>query len=143
DRQRDEPRTVTRPRRGDATRVGRRGSRAAQPGERVRALHRLVCRSGALPNKGGPMKRFVVGNTVLALLVAATGHAARREPRLQQPQLSAGYAKLRDLILPNSREQSYRKITWRASVLCGIVDAQKKDRPVMIVLMNGHPLGCT
>jgi hypothetical protein len=27
--------------------------------------------------------------------------------------------------------------------LRGIVDAQKEDKPVMIVLMNGHPLGCT
>ncbi len=62
---------------------------------------------------------------------------------LQPPALSADYAKWRDLIVPNPTEQTYRKIAWRASVLHGIVDAQKQDRPVMLVLMNGHPLGCT
>jgi hypothetical protein len=66
----------------------------------------------------------------------------RNQP-MQTPQLSAEYAKRRDQILPDPNERSYWKIPWRTSVLRGIVDAQKNDRPVMIVLMNGHPLGCT
>jgi hypothetical protein len=82
------------------------------------------------------MKRFVVGNIILMLLAAAsTGHGAGREPALHKPHLSAGYATQRDLVLPNAREQSYRKIHWRTSVVRGIVDAQKDDRPVMIVLI--------
>jgi hypothetical protein len=32
---------------------------------------------------------------------------------------------------------------WRTSGLHGIVDARKNDKPVMIVLLNGHPFGCT
>jgi hypothetical protein len=90
------------------------------------------------------MKIFVFGASVAALLLAASlGPRAGAEPALRTPQLSAEYAKQRDQVLPSPSEQSYRKIRWRTSVLHGIVDAQKNDKPVMIVLMNGHPLGCT
>jgi hypothetical protein len=90
------------------------------------------------------MKPCVLGNIVLVpLLGASIGHGANKERPLQTPPLSAEYAKQRDLVLPNPREQSYRKIGWRTSVLHGIVDSQRNDKPVMIVLMNGHPLGCT
>lgn len=90
------------------------------------------------------MKQFRVGNLVLVLLLAASlGQAADKERPLQTPPLSAESAKQRDRILPNPREQSYRRIGWRTSVLHGLVDAQKHDKAVMIVLMNGHPLGCT
>jgi hypothetical protein len=90
------------------------------------------------------MQQGVPGPIVTVLLLAASvAQGADQEPPLQWPQLSAEYAKRRDQVLPNPTEQSYRKIRWRTSVLHGIVDAQKSDRPVMIVLMNGHPLGCT
>lgn len=87
--------------------------------------------------------RFAAIPICTVLLAASTGLGADKDQPLQPPQLSAGYAKWRDHVLPNPSEQSYRKIPWRASVLHGIVDAQKNDKPVMIVLMNGHPLGCT
>jgi hypothetical protein len=90
------------------------------------------------------MKKLVSGQVAAVLLLAATsGASADREPALQMPQLSAEYAKWRGLVLPTPSEQSYRTIPWRASVLHGIVDAQKNDKPIMLVLMNGHPLGCT
>ena len=90
------------------------------------------------------MKNVLPGNIVIVLLLTASiGHGADNQRPLQMPQLSTEYAKQRDLILPNPREQSYRKIGWRTSVLHGIVDAQKNDKAVMIVLLNGHPLGCT
>jgi hypothetical protein len=90
------------------------------------------------------MKKFTAGTIVSALLLAASiGQGTDKDQPVQAPPLSAEYAKFRDLVLPSPSEQSYRKIPWRASVLHGVVDAQKKDRPVMIVLMNGHPLGCT
>ena len=87
------------------------------------------------------MKKRVLGNlTAVLLLAASTGRA---DQPLQRPPVSADYTQRRDQVLPNPREQSYRKIPWRASVLRGLVDAQTSDKPVMIVLMNGHPLGCT
>jgi hypothetical protein len=90
------------------------------------------------------VKPFVFGNTVTGLLLAAgIGQGSGKAPPLQTPQLFAEYAKQRDQILPNRSEQSYRRIRWRTSVLRGILDAQQNDKPVMLVLMNGHPLGCT
>lgn len=90
------------------------------------------------------MKKFVSGTIVTGLLLGVSiGLAADKDQPLKTPPPSAEYAKWRDHVLPNPSEQSYRKIPWRASVLQGIVEAQKQDRPVMIVLMNGHPLGCT
>jgi hypothetical protein len=89
------------------------------------------------------LKQFIFTGIATVLLAAGIG----RSPAGDQPpgmlHLSAEYAKVRDQVLPSAAEGSYRTIAWRNSVLQGVVDAQKKDRPVMIVLMNGHPLGCT
>jgi hypothetical protein len=87
------------------------------------------------------MRKFICGTIAPALLLAVSAHAA--DQPLQTPQLSADYAKWRDYVLPSASELSYRKIPWYASVLHGVVEAQKQDKPVMLVLMNGHPLGCT
>jgi hypothetical protein len=97
----------------------------------------------AIPSKEKPMRNFVCGSVGVVLLVAAgIGHGGDQN-RLEAPRFSAEFAKCGELVLPNATEQSYRKIGWRTSVLQGVVDAQKNDKPVMIVLMNGHPLGCT
>jgi hypothetical protein len=88
-------------------------------------------------------KAFLGGIGTALLLVASAGQGTAEGTALHMPRLSAEYAKRRDQVLPSPGEQSYRKIAWRTSVLQGVIDAQKKDRPVMIVLMNGHPLGCT
>jgi hypothetical protein len=79
----------------------------------------------------------------LLLGAACIGQGADNDRGVQLPRMSADYAKQRDLVLPSPSEGSYRSIAWRASVLHGVVDAQRQDKPVMIVLMNGHPLGCT
>jgi hypothetical protein len=90
------------------------------------------------------VKRRVIASIAGAMLLAAsTAQGAERDQALKMPSLSPDYVKLRDQIAPNASEQSYRKIGWRNSVLHGLVDAQKNDKPVMMVLMNGHPLGCT
>ena len=89
------------------------------------------------------MMRFVPDKIAIVLLMGSIGLSADEDQSLKKPKLSAENAKVRDLVLPNQSEASYRKIPWRTSVLQGIVDAQKNDKPVMIYLMNGHPLGCT
>ncbi|MED5461655.1 MAG: hypothetical protein VYC03_03480 [Pseudomonadota bacterium] len=90
------------------------------------------------------MAKFFAGtvSTLLCLLSGIDLQAADGEA-LSAPKLSAEGAKFRELVVPNPSEASYRKIPWRTSILQGIVEAQKHDKPVMIYLMNGHPLGCT
>ncbi len=98
----------------------------------------------ASPSEEKPVKQFAIGNIVIVFLLAASvGQGADPVPPLLRPTMSTEYAKQRDRVLPSTGEQSYRKIPWRTSVLQGVVDAQKNGKPVMIVLMNGHPLGCT
>ena len=90
------------------------------------------------------MKRLVLITITTAALVASGGSAADpSSDKLQQPQRSADFAKWRDYLLPSASEQSHRTIRWRASVLHGLIDAQKQDKPILLFLMNGHPLGCS
>ena len=90
------------------------------------------------------MSHFVPGAiATLLFLVPGIALCADNGQPLATSTFSAENAKLRTLVLPNPSEASYRTIPWRTSILQGIVDAQKNDKPVMIYLMNGHPLGCT
>lgn len=90
------------------------------------------------------MRYFIFASIVTLLpLLAGVDALAEDVGPVRTPTLSAAQAKLRALVVPNDSEASYRTISWRTSVLQGIVEAQRQDQPVMIYLMNGHPLGCT
>src|SRR5437763_953714 len=57
------------------------------------------------------MKKFASSTFAAVLLLAASiGLGADKDQPLQTPQLSAEHAKWRGLVLPNPKEQSYRKI---------------------------------
>ena len=71
------------------------------------------------------MSHFVTGTiATLLLLVPGIGLYADEGKPLRTLKLSAENAKLRDFVLPNPSEASYRKIPWRTSVLQGIVVSQ-------------------
>ena len=90
------------------------------------------------------MKSLLLATTATAALAASAGSAADLFPvQFQQPQRAAEYAKWREYLLPSASEQSHRTIPWRASVLHGLIDAQVQDKPMLLFLMNGHPLGCS
>lgn len=90
------------------------------------------------------MKRLLLVAITTTALAASAGPAAGPAPgKPQPPRRSAEYAKWCDYLLPSASERSHRTIPWRASVLHGLIDAQKQDRPILLFLMNGHPLGCS
>ena len=90
------------------------------------------------------MSKFFAGMVATLLFLGpGIGLSADEGQPLTTPKLSAENTELCKFVLPNAGEASFRKIPWRTSVMQGIVDAQKNDKPVMIYLMNGHPLGCT
>ena len=92
------------------------------------------------------MKKFVfekVATVLLLLLAAGIALGGDKNKSLQMRPLSADYAKWHDHICLKPGEQSYQNIPWRTSILQGMVDGQMSDKPIMILLMNGHPLGCT
>ena len=71
------------------------------------------------------MSHFVTRTiATLLLLVPGIGLYADEGTPLRTLKLSAENAKLRDFVLPNPSEASYRKIPWRTSVLQGIVVSQ-------------------
>ena len=46
-------------------------------------------------------------------------------------------------LTPEDASAAWRSIPWRASFHEGAVDAAEARRPLLLWLMNGHPLGCT
>jgi hypothetical protein len=51
------------------------------------------------------------------------------------------YAGWRDYILPRESELHWQEIAWRSTVADGVAEAQRQRRPVVLWIMNGHPLG--
>lgn len=75
-----------------------------------------------------------------ALLLAATSPAWGQ----QAPALNEGsYKQLRDHVLPDAREDAWRKIDWKSTFWDAVIEAQKAEKPILLWAMNGHPLGHT
>jgi hypothetical protein len=52
-------------------------------------------------------------------------------------------AQWRDTIRPTAAETRWQEIPWRPAFWEGLMEAQKKEQPILIWAMNGHPLACT
>ena len=74
-----------------------------------------------------------------AIVLAAAGAGGARAVELTD----ANYEKVRDTVLPKQEELGFRAIPWRVSFWDAVVEAQAKDRPILLWAMNGHPLACT
>jgi hypothetical protein len=70
------------------------------------------------------------------LLAAAAGLSA-------QDLKDDSFDKLFATVIPSVREQSWRKIPWHANFWDAVIEAQEKDKPILLWAMNGHPLACT
>ncbi|RMG27004.1 MAG: hypothetical protein D6724_00665 [Armatimonadetes bacterium] len=44
---------------------------------------------------------------------------------------------------PKPAECVFEGIAWRPTFYDAVVEAQEKDKPILLWAMNGHPLGCT
>ena len=83
------------------------------------------------------------GNRPYGLLTFSIGVAlaACVPNNLQAQELTdSTYAKWRDHVLPKGWELNYRKIPWRSSYWEAVIEAQEKDKPILLWAMNGHPL---
>jgi hypothetical protein len=52
-------------------------------------------------------------------------------------------ARWRDRIRPKAEELSVNSVKWLPTFWEAVIAAQKKDRPILLWAMNGHPLACT
>ena len=53
------------------------------------------------------------------------------------------YNMWREFIKPTSQELAWAKIPWRSTFYDGLIDSDHEKKPLLLWVMNGHPLGCT
>lgn len=53
------------------------------------------------------------------------------------------YAKWRDHIRAKPTELSWEEVPWRTTFWEAVIEAQQKEKPILMWAMNGHPLACT
>lgn len=53
------------------------------------------------------------------------------------------FAEFRDYIRPSGQELQFIEVGWRPTLWQARREAQKKNKPLLIWVMNGHPLGHT
>ncbi len=46
-------------------------------------------------------------------------------------------------IRPKASELAYEASEWKATFWEGVVEAQQKNKPILLWAMNGHPMACT
>ncbi|MFT5050008.1 MAG: hypothetical protein ACI8QZ_001401 [Chlamydiales bacterium] len=65
--------------------------------------------------------------------------SGRLEPSLKGHGVDAWAAYL----VGDPAESAWRDIPWIPSLAEGVQAARQADRPLLLWMMNGHPLGCT
>ena len=78
------------------------------------------------------MKNLALATTLALAGLALAGDLTEQNWREQRAKIA-----------PAKDELAYEELGWRASFLAGLKEAQEKDRPILLWVMNGHPLGCT
>jgi len=59
--------------------------------------------------------------------------------RLSPAQLAAWH----DYLMPTAEETAFESLPWRSTFADGLRDADAVGKPLLLWVMNGHPLGCT
>jgi len=78
---------------------------------------------------------------ILSVVVVVFGQSVLASDEFQEKELTdANYAKWRNHVLPRNWELSYRRIPWRTSFWDAVIEAQARDKPILLWAMNGHPL---
>tara|TARA_B100000427_G_scaffold114072_1_gene94612 strand:- start:185 stop:442 length:258 start_codon:yes stop_codon:yes gene_type:complete len=59
-------------------------------------------------------------------------------------QLNKGTYKMwKKFIKPTKDELSWTQIPWLTTFYDGLIESDRQQKPVLLWVMNGHPLGCT
>ena len=53
------------------------------------------------------------------------------------------FSRWRDHIHPKPAEVGWEEVPWRATLWDAVAEARKREKPVLLCAMNGHPLACT
>lgn len=79
-----------------------------------------------------------VAGLIGTLCVAATAALAQQyEPTEESFPRWKGY------LQQSAQEQRWQEISWHAVFWEGVQHARAQGKPILLWVMNGHPLGCT
>ena len=53
------------------------------------------------------------------------------------------YKMWQDFIKPTKKEIAWAQIPWLTTFYDGLVESDRTQKPLLLWVMNGHPLGCT
>ena len=53
------------------------------------------------------------------------------------------YDMWQEYIKPTNDELAWAEIPWRSTFYDGLVESDREQKPLLLWVMNGHPLGCT
>ena len=81
------------------------------------------------------MRRGVGLLAVCLILGASTASAAG--PKLSDVEARRWF----EQILPEKKEIAYSEIPWRPTMMEAVIEAQRVDKPILLWMMRGHPLG--
>ena len=60
------------------------------------------------------------------------------------PALNAKtYARWLNYVRPSADELRWQRVPWRPTFWAAVTEAQAAEKPILLWVMNGHPLGCT
>jgi hypothetical protein len=90
-----------------------------------------------------PRDACVLGEDGAGACPTAAPAEARAVPVLEPVLASGNRTAFRDLVLPTAEERAWEQIDWLPSFGQGVAAAAAGGRPLLVWVMNGHPLGCT
>tara|TARA_Y100000817_G_scaffold198508_1_gene155361 strand:- start:204 stop:443 length:240 start_codon:yes stop_codon:yes gene_type:complete len=53
------------------------------------------------------------------------------------------YGMWQEFIRPTKNELAWAEIPWRSTFYDGLIKSDREQKPLLLWVMNGHPLGCT
>lgn len=84
--------------------------------------------------------------TRLAIILVTAGLAGclgSSKPSALPALDATSAAAWRAYVQPTPHELRWQQIPWLPSFADGLAAARDQDRPLLLWVMNGHPLGCT
>ena len=89
--------------------------------------------------------RISLAVATLALVAAASvaGPPDLTKTKSAPEPTASNFERLRDAVLPERSELVWKQLGWHVSLWDAVIEAQAKDKPILLWAMNGHPLGCT
>ena len=76
----------------------------------------------------------------LLLLIALYGCTQNQQPFDLNNNT---YGMWQEFIRPTKDELAWAEIPWRSTFYDGLVESDREQKPLLLWVMNGHPLGCT